>query len=80
MIQNETLGFEKIFVVNLPERTDKRDAMSLTASLTDIKLTWTSAIRGTGVSDKALPLGVNRETWRDGGNGSWRSQMNVIRT
>lgn len=80
MIHNETLGFDKIFVINLPERTDKRDAMSLTAALTNMKLTWTSALRGTSVPDKALPLGVDRAGWRDGGIGSWRSQMNVIRT
>lgn len=80
IIHNETLGFEKVFVINLPERTDKRDAMSLTAALTEIKLTWTSALRGTSVPDKALPLGVDRAGWRDGGIGSWRSQMNVIRT
>lgn len=79
-IHNETLGFQKIFVVNLPERTDKRDALSLVSALTNIKLTWTSAIRGTSVPDKALPLGVDREGWRDGGIGSWRSQMNIIRT
>lgn len=78
-ILNDTLGFEKIFVINLPERTDKRDAMSLTAALTNLKLTWTSALRGTNVPDKALPLGVDRPGWRDGGIGSWRSQMNVIR-
>lgn len=79
-IHNATLGFEKIFVVNLPERTDKRDALSLVSALTDIKLTWTSALRGTSVPDKALPLGVDRKGWRDGGIGSWRSQMNAIRT
>lgn len=79
-IHNETLGFQKIFVINLPERTDKRDALSLVSTLTDIKLTWTNAIRGSSVPDKALPLGVDRKGWRDGGIGSWRSQMNVIRT
>lgn len=79
-INNETLGFNKIFVVNLPERTDKRDALSLVGALTDVKLTWTSAIRGTSVPDKALPLGVDRAGWRDGGIGSWRSQINIIRT
>lgn len=78
-IHNETLGFEKIFVVNLPERTDKRDALSLVSALTNIKLTWTSAVRGTDVPDKALPLGVDRKGWRDGGIGSWRSQMNIMR-
>lgn len=80
IVKNKTLGFEKIFVINLPERTDKRDAMSLTAALTDLELTWTRAMRGTSIPDKALPLGVDREGWRDGGIGSWRSQMNVIRT
>ena len=79
-IHNETLGFQRIFVINLPERTDKRDALSLVSALTDIKLTWTSAIRGSNVPDKALPLGIDRKGWRDGGIGSWRSQMNVIRT
>lgn len=79
-VHNETLGFQKIFVINLPERTDKRDALSLVSVLTNIKLTWTSAIRGSNVPDKALPLGVDRKGWRDGGIGSWRSQMNVIRT
>lgn len=79
-IHNETLGFQKVFVVNLPERTDKRDAMSLISALTNIKLTWTNALRGATVPDKALPLGVDRATWRDGGIGSWRSQMNIIRT
>lgn len=79
-VHNTTLGFEKIFVINLPERADKRDALSLVSTLTDIKLTWTNALRGTSVPDKALPLGVDRKGWRDGGIGSWRSQMNVIRT
>ncbi|KAI3400357.1 hypothetical protein diail_3374 [Diaporthe ilicicola] len=80
LIHNTTLGFQEVFVINLPERTDKRDALSLISALTDIKLTWTSAIRGSNVPDKALPLGVDRKGWRDGGIGSWRSQMNVIRT
>ncbi|ORY71534.1 family 25 glycosyltransferase [Pseudomassariella vexata] len=79
-INNATLGFEKVFVVNLAERTDKRDGLSLTAALTDIKLDWTRAMRGSDVGDKALPLGVDRKEWRDGGIGSWRSQMNVIRS
>lgn len=79
-IQNATLGFEKVFVVNLPDRTDKRDALSLVSTLTGIKLDWVRALRGVDVPDKALPLGVDRQGWRDGGIGSWRSQMNAIRT
>ncbi|KAK8064441.1 glycosyltransferase family 25 protein, partial [Apiospora phragmitis] len=79
-ITNATLGFEKVFVINLPDRTDKRDALSLVSTLTGIKLDWVRAIRGVDVPDKALPLGVDRQGWRDGGIGSWRSQMNAIRT
>ncbi|KAK8850952.1 glycosyltransferase family 25 protein [Apiospora arundinis] len=79
-IQNATLGFQKVFVVNLPDRTDKRDALSLVGTLTGIKLDWVRALRGVDVPDKALPLGVDRQGWRDGGIGSWRSQMNAIRT
>ncbi|KAK7983326.1 hypothetical protein PG989_010728 [Apiospora arundinis] len=45
-IQNATLGFQKVFVVNLPDRTDKRDALSLVGSLTGIKLDWIRALRG----------------------------------
>ncbi|KAK8121792.1 hypothetical protein PG984_010462 [Apiospora sp. TS-2023a] len=78
-IKNATLGFEKVFVVNLPDRTDKRDALSLVGTLTGIKLDWVRALRGVDVPDKALPLGVERQGWRDGGIGSWRSQMNAIR-
>lgn len=79
-IKNATLGFQKVFVINLPDRTDKRDALSLVGTLTGIKLDWVRALRGVDVSDKALPLGVDRHGWRDGGIGSWRSQMNAIRT
>lgn len=33
-VTNDTLGFSKIFAVGLPERSDKRDALTLTAALT----------------------------------------------
>ncbi|KAI0436168.1 hypothetical protein F4803DRAFT_567089 [Xylaria telfairii] len=36
-IYNNTLGFEKIFVVSLPSRTDRRDGMSLAAALSNIE-------------------------------------------
>jgi hypothetical protein len=35
-VTNSTLGFEKVFVVGLPERSDKRDALALTSSLTGL--------------------------------------------
>ncbi|RYP45114.1 hypothetical protein DL768_008506 [Monosporascus sp. mg162] len=32
-VTNDTLGFSKVFVVGLPERSDKRDSMALTSAL-----------------------------------------------
>ena len=72
--------FEKIFVVNLPERTDKRDALTLAASLTGIKLDFVPAIKGEDIIDKALPIGQEDRKMSQNNIGSWRSHMNAIRT
>ncbi|KAI2642940.1 glycosyltransferase family 25 protein [Xylaria nigripes] len=78
-VTNDTLGFSKIFVVGLPERTDKRDALALTGALTGFHVEFVDGIKGESVSNKALPLGVNRELLREENLGSWRGHMNVIR-
>jgi len=78
-IQNNTLGFEKVFVVGLPERSDKRDALALTSSLTGFKITWIDGIRGESVVDKALPYGVDRVKLWENNVGSWRGHMNAVR-
>ncbi|KAI4259404.1 MAG: hypothetical protein L6R42_004589 [Xanthoria sp. 1 TBL-2021] len=52
-ISNATLGFEKILVVNLPERTDRRDTLTLTAAIGNILLDFLPAVRGESVSPKA---------------------------
>jgi len=44
--ENVTIGFEKVFVVNLSERADKRDAMSLAAAVKGIRLEWTATVKG----------------------------------
>ncbi|KAI9806597.1 MAG: hypothetical protein M1825_006054 [Sarcosagium campestre] len=80
---NATLGFEKILVINLPERTDKRDAMTLSASLSGLKIDWISAVRGSTLPDVALPFGAGRNEGSglsDGNIGSWRSHMNAVRS
>jgi hypothetical protein len=80
-IRNGTLGFGAIYAVGLPERTDKRDGMSLAASLTNLRLTWRDGVKGDMVHPKAIPpahLGEGEFT-RDGEVGCWRGHMNVIR-
>lgn len=76
---NSTLGFSKIFVIGLPERTDKRDAMVLTSSLTGFNLDFIDGVKGESVPDKAFPFGRNREDLPNAYLGSWRSHMNAVR-
>ncbi|RYP03756.1 hypothetical protein DL764_004931 [Monosporascus ibericus] len=76
---NATLGFEKVFIIGLPERSDKRDALSLMASMTGLRLTWIDGVRGSSIPDKALPFGWDRKVMPDANLGSWRSHINAIR-
>lgn len=78
-VTNDTLGFSKIFVVGLPERTDKRDALTLTAALTGFHVDFVDGVRGETIPDKALPIGVNRDMLMETNLGSWRGHMNAIR-
>jgi len=59
-VANGSLGFEKVFVVGLLERDDKRDTWTLTSSLTVFKIDWIDGVRGQTIPDKALPFGVDR--------------------
>ncbi|KAH8659895.1 hypothetical protein BX600DRAFT_513555 [Xylariales sp. PMI_506] len=77
---NQTLGFQQVFAIGLPERSDKRDALALMSALTGFKITWLDGVRGKDVADKALPLGWDRKTMHDNNLGSWRGHINAIRT
>lgn len=78
-VTNDTLGFSKIFVVGLKERTDRRDALALTSALTGFHVDWIDGVRGSEIPGKALPFRVDRERFGDAMLGSWRAHMNVIR-
>lgn len=79
-IENNTLGFERVFAIGLPERSDKRDALALTSSLTGFKIDWVDGVRGQTILDKALPFGVDRLKLWESNLGSWRGHMNAVRT
>lgn len=85
-VRNETLGFEKIYVVNLKDRTDKLDSIQLAASLTGIHLDVIEGVRGTEMSAKAMPpKGVpEKDKWHEHGfnniAGCWRSHINFAHT
>ncbi|KAI9781930.1 MAG: hypothetical protein M1816_002153 [Peltula sp. TS41687] len=75
---NDTLGFQKIFVINLPYRTDHRDSMTLAAALNALKLDWIDGVSGADVPDKILPPGGSRDMG-DGSIGAWRAILNAMR-
>jgi hypothetical protein len=82
-IANGTLGFGTIFALGLPDRTDKRDAMELSAALTGLKLTWSDGVRGDLMNPKAIPP-VHTDPERfarfglDAEVGCWRGHMNIL--
>ncbi|KAK9783502.1 hypothetical protein AB5N19_04339 [Seiridium cardinale] len=78
-VTNSTLGFGKVFVVGLPERTDKRDAITLTSSLTGFHVEWVDGVRGETIPDKAVPFGADRKKLWENNLGSWRGHMNAVR-
>lgn len=78
-VTNATLGFGKVFVVGMPERTDKRDAMALASSLTGFDVEWVDGVRGEDVSNKAVPFRVDRKKLTEANLGQWRGHMNAVR-
>ena len=70
--------FEKIFVINLPTRTDHHDAMALTAQMSNVDLEWVDGVKGEEVLDKVLPPGGSRKNLRPTEIGYWRAHMNAI--
>ncbi|KAF2707015.1 glycosyltransferase family 25 protein [Pleomassaria siparia CBS 279.74] len=77
-IANDTLGFEKIMVINAPWRSDRKDSISLAASYTGISLDWIDGISADDMQDKAYPPG-NHKKLPPGNLGSWRAHMNALR-
>lgn len=78
-VWNGTLGFQKVFAVGLPERTDKRDALTLTSSLVGFKIDWVNGVKGESIPDKAVPFGTDRVKLWENNLGSWRGHMNAVR-
>ncbi|KAH0255112.1 glycosyltransferase family 34 protein, partial [Aureobasidium melanogenum] len=72
-VYNETLG--KIFLVSLPERTDRRDSFAVQARLSNISFTVIDGIDGSTVSNKALPYTMDLTPPQVG---CWRAHMNIM--
>ncbi|KAI1740075.1 hypothetical protein F4680DRAFT_419612 [Xylaria scruposa] len=77
-IYNSTLGFEKIFVISLPSRTDRRDAMSLAAALSNIDFEFIDGVDGSTIPNNALPQTPAEGRPSDPTVGAWRGHLNAI--
>jgi hypothetical protein len=76
-VLNRTVGFQEVFVVTLPQRTDRLDAFSVQAGLSDISFEVAHGVDGKKVLDKVLPLGMDRTVYGDGAVGCWRAHLNI---
>ena len=47
--------FEKILALGLPERSDRRDTLTLMSSYQNVKLEWMDAVKGEDVKQVAWP-------------------------
>ncbi|KAK4043896.1 hypothetical protein C8A01DRAFT_31994 [Parachaetomium inaequale] len=79
-ILNSTLGFQHIFAINLPWRTDRRDALALAAALSELDITWVDGVAGIDVLEKVLPgdPSSRKGGFTSGNKGSWRAHMDVL--
>jgi GR25 family glycosyltransferase involved in LPS biosynthesis len=87
-VANGTLGFGAIFVLGLPDRSDKRDALELAAALTGLQIIWVDGVPGDKMHPKATPpIHFDpdfQDTYgfgmpNDGQIGCWRGHMNIWR-
>ncbi|KAH7130686.1 hypothetical protein B0J11DRAFT_523830 [Dendryphion nanum] len=77
-ILNSTLGFQKILVLNLPHRTDRRDAMTLAAATSNMKLEFVDGVKGEQIAQSAYPPPGENIKLPSGIRGSWRTHMNAL--
>jgi hypothetical protein len=74
------LQFQKLLVINTPERTDRRDAVSLAAAVSNMNVEFVMGVRGESILGDALPPGGQAESLKLGRGikGSWRSHLNAL--
>jgi hypothetical protein len=74
---DDAAQFEKIFAINLPERTDHRDGLILASAVSGISVEFIDGVHGETIATKALPAGYD-ERLNIKGIGSWRAHINAI--
>jgi hypothetical protein len=70
--------FQKIFVVSMPGRTDRRDAIVLSAALSGLEVEFIDGPRGSEVEDNAITMNEGSGRQDEGQTGAWRGHMNAV--
>lgn len=52
---NSTLGFQRIYAISLPQRTDRQDALTLMSVLSGLEINIAPGVRGEDVLEKTIP-------------------------
>jgi hypothetical protein len=73
-VRNETLGFQEVHVISLPQRGDKQDSFAMQAAYSGIKYKLVDGVDGRVVPDKALPPTMDQDNPTIG---CWRAHLNV---
>ncbi|KAJ5225269.1 hypothetical protein N7468_006494 [Penicillium chermesinum] len=60
-IENQTLGFGKVFAINMPSRVDKRDNIVLGSSVCDFLVDWIDGVFPEEVNSKTFPYNWNQD-------------------
>lgn len=74
--RNSTLGFQKVYYISLPQRTDRQDAMTLLSDMIGIDSEHVEGVDGSATSAEAKIIGSKL---KPGVFGCWRSHANVWR-
>ncbi|KAJ5084852.1 LPS glycosyltransferase [Penicillium alfredii] len=77
-IGNSTLGFERIFAIGFSNRMDKRDAVTVGASIAGLDLEWMEGVRAADIPEKGYPEGWDTNIRNENEIGCWRAHMNAI--
>lgn len=70
--------FEKIYVMGLASRTDRRDGMALQAALSDLTIEFIDGPNGDNITEKAVPTNEKGEHIKAGELGCWRGHINAL--
>lgn len=71
-VYNRTLGYQKIIAIGLPGRTNRRDALTLAASITGVDIEWIGGVNPADIPKMAIPPTWDTVKQRPGALGCWR--------